>query len=173
MTQSFLFKQENEELPTDTSSSRFGPTITVVELAKQRFARIPNKNPSSSCGVVVKLLACGARGLGFDSRSSRYDSRVVVSCFQVAIDMDKRSLKRHKSSTQPTTEKNRQNNIFALNVWRFWVDNRNATPNLIIRSFFRSCIHSFIHSFIYSFIHSLTLSFYNEAFNLYSMVRAD
>ena len=43
-TQSLLFKRENEELPTDTSSSRFGPTtITVAGLAKQRFARIPKK----------------------------------------------------------------------------------------------------------------------------------
>ena len=33
-TQLSLFKRENEELPTDTSSSRFGPTITDAELAK-------------------------------------------------------------------------------------------------------------------------------------------
>ena len=57
-TQSLLFKRENEELPTDTSSSRFGPTITVAELAKQRFTRIPKKKPRSSGAVVVKLLAC-------------------------------------------------------------------------------------------------------------------
>ena len=71
-TQSLLLKRE-KELPTDTSSSRFGPTITVAELAKQRFVRIPNKKNRSSGGVVVKLLACGARGQGFDSRSRRYD----------------------------------------------------------------------------------------------------
>ena len=35
--QSLLFKQENEHLPTDTFSSRFGPKITDTELAKQRF----------------------------------------------------------------------------------------------------------------------------------------
>ena len=28
------FERENTELPTETSSSRFGPTITVAELAK-------------------------------------------------------------------------------------------------------------------------------------------
>ena len=33
----------------------------------------------SSGGVVVKLLACGARGPGFDSRSSRYDFRDWLS----------------------------------------------------------------------------------------------
>ena len=36
-TQSLLFKRENEESPTDISISRFGPTITIAELAKQRF----------------------------------------------------------------------------------------------------------------------------------------
>ena len=35
--QSLLFKRENEQLPIDTTSSRFGPTITDAELAKQRF----------------------------------------------------------------------------------------------------------------------------------------
>ena len=33
----------------------------------------------SSVGVVVKLFACGARGLGFDSRSHRYDIRDWLS----------------------------------------------------------------------------------------------
>ena len=42
-TQSLLFKRENEQLPTDTSSSRFGHTITDAELAKQRVERIPKK----------------------------------------------------------------------------------------------------------------------------------
>ena len=60
-TQSLLFKRENEQLPTDTSSSRFCPTITDAELAKQRFERIPKKM---------------------------------------------------------------QNNVFAMNVWRSWADNR-------------------------------------------------
>ena len=33
-TQSLLFKQENEQLLTDTTSSRFDPTITDAELVK-------------------------------------------------------------------------------------------------------------------------------------------
>ena len=47
-TQSLLFKRENDELPTDTSSSRFDPTIPVPELAKQRFVRIPKKKTGAA-----------------------------------------------------------------------------------------------------------------------------
>ena len=47
-TQSLSFKRENEEFPTDTSSSRFGPTITVAEVAKQRFAKIPKKKQTGA-----------------------------------------------------------------------------------------------------------------------------
>ena len=43
-TQSLLFKRENDENDTSNVSSRFGPTITDAELAKQRFERIPKKN---------------------------------------------------------------------------------------------------------------------------------
>ena len=40
----------------------------------------------SSGGRVVKLLACGARGPGFDSRPRHLDfQRLVISCFQVEI----------------------------------------------------------------------------------------
>ena len=40
----------------------------------------------SGGGRVVKLLACGARCPGFDSRSPHLNSqRLVISCFQVAI----------------------------------------------------------------------------------------
>ena len=42
-TQSLLFKQKNEVLQTDTSSSRFGPTVKDAKLAKQRFERIPKQ----------------------------------------------------------------------------------------------------------------------------------
>ena len=72
-TQSLLFKRENEKLPTDTSSSRFGQTITDAELEKQQFGRIKKK-------------------------------------------------------------KNRQNNIFPMNVWQSWADNRNATLQTYWRS---------------------------------------
>ena len=52
-TQSLLFKRENDELPTDTSSSSFGPiiTIAVAELAKQRFVRIPKKKKTGAAVV--------------------------------------------------------------------------------------------------------------------------
>ena len=40
----------------------------------------------SSGGRVVKLLACGARGPGFHSRSRHLSfQRLVISCFQVDI----------------------------------------------------------------------------------------
>ena len=40
----------------------------------------------SSGGRVVKLLACGARGPGFDSPPRHLDfQRLVISCFQVEI----------------------------------------------------------------------------------------
>ena len=45
----------------------------------------PNR-PGSSGGRMVKLLACGARGPGFDSRSRHLNfQRLVISCFQVEI----------------------------------------------------------------------------------------
>ena len=43
-------------------------------------------NAGSSGGRVVKLLACGARGPGFDSRPRHLNfQRLVISCFQVEI----------------------------------------------------------------------------------------
>ena len=55
----------------------------------------------NSGGVVVKLLACGARGLGFECRSRRYDFKDWLSPAP-SRDMAERSLKRRKSSKQPT-----------------------------------------------------------------------
>ena len=54
-TQSSLFNEKMKELhvPTDTSSSRFGPTITVVELAKQRFDLRESPPPKKTGAVVV------------------------------------------------------------------------------------------------------------------------
>ena len=78
-TQSLSFKRENGELPTDTSSSRFGPTIMDAEPAKQRFERIPKKKTRSSGGVVVQLFAYGTKGAGFDSRSRCFDFRDWIS----------------------------------------------------------------------------------------------
>ena len=50
------------------------------------FNALPPIFQRSSGGVVVKLLACGAIGPGFDSRPRRYDfQRLVISCFQVAM----------------------------------------------------------------------------------------
>ena len=54
----------------------------------------------SSVGEVVKLFGCGARGPGFDSRSRHYDFRDLF--LLPSHDMAERSLKRRKSSKQPT-----------------------------------------------------------------------
>ena len=58
----------------------------------------------SISGVVVKLLACGARGPGFDSKSfaAMMFRDWLSGCFQVR-DMAEMSLKRRKSSKQQTT----------------------------------------------------------------------
>ena len=43
-------------------------------------------SPGNSGDRVVKLLACGARGPGFDSPPRHLDfQRLVISCFQVEI----------------------------------------------------------------------------------------
>ena len=54
----------NEKTKRYTSSSRFGPTITVAESWPNNDLRESGKKIRSSDGVVVKLLACRARGLG-------------------------------------------------------------------------------------------------------------
>ena len=58
-TQSLLFKRENENLPTDTSSSRFGPTVMDAELTKQRFERIRKKNRENNIFPVDVLAILG------------------------------------------------------------------------------------------------------------------
>ena len=51
----------------------------VTMIVYQLFCR-------SSGGRVVKILACGAKGPGFDSRPRHLNfQRLVISCFQVAI----------------------------------------------------------------------------------------
>ena len=59
--------------------------------------------PGSSGGVVVKLLACEARGPGFDPRFHRYDFRDWLSPASKSK-MAEILLKRHKSSKQPTKQ---------------------------------------------------------------------
>ena len=65
--------------------SNFPCLISIEVFAEtQRFVNEFNIHVLSllmwiSNGVVVKLLACGARGPGFDSRSRRYDFRDLLS----------------------------------------------------------------------------------------------
>ena len=54
---SLLFKQENDQLPTDSSISRFDPTITDAEAGQTTIWDPPPKKKQlrSNDGVVVKL----------------------------------------------------------------------------------------------------------------------
>ena len=56
---------------------------------------------SSGGGGVAKLLACGERGLGFDSRSRHLNSKIGYLLFP-SREMAEIPLKRRKSSVQPT-----------------------------------------------------------------------
>ena len=73
----------------------------------------------SSGGVVVKLLACGARGPGFDTRSRRYVSEIGYLLLP-SRDMAERSLKRHKSSKQPTNRV-QKSKCFCCLKWNYQV----------------------------------------------------
>ena len=67
----------------------------------------------SSGGRVVKLLACGARGPGFDSRPRHLNfQRLAISCFQVVI-----RLKYHWSDVNP--QYNQQTNL-EFDVVKIW-----------------------------------------------------
>ena len=82
------------------------PRTSVISIAPQRLQTVLvivmiNIWYRSSGGVVVKLLACEERGPGFDSRSRNYDFRDLFSPAP-RRDMPERSLKRRKSSNQPT-----------------------------------------------------------------------
>ena len=56
----------------------------IISVNKSGFLSTKKKNQGSGGGRVVKLLACGARGPGFDSRHLNFQ-RLVISFFQVAI----------------------------------------------------------------------------------------
>ena len=66
----------------DHNSPKFACSIIHVCL-KMKITHYCHR---SSGGQVVKLLACGARGPGFDSRPRHLNfQRLVISCFQVEI----------------------------------------------------------------------------------------
>ena len=74
----------------------------------------------SSGGRVVKLLACGARGPGFDPRPRHLNfQRLVISCFQVEIWLKERKIDINPQNNQPT---NQPTNLF-LGSWEM---NRSA-----------------------------------------------
>ena len=74
-------------------NNRLAVTISTFTFIRSRFvskwltiSAHSNEGKRSSGGRVVKLLACGTRGPGFDSRPRHLDfQRLVISCFQVEI----------------------------------------------------------------------------------------
>ena len=65
-------------LTTESSNFIFGMCILLMKHFQTTLG--------SSGGRVVKLLACGARGPGFDSRPCHSNfQRLVISCFKVKI----------------------------------------------------------------------------------------
>ena len=62
------------------------------------FGHLLHEYVGSDCGVVVKLLTCGARGPEFESRSRRYDSGDWFNLLLPSRDTAERLLKRRKSS---------------------------------------------------------------------------
>ena len=70
----------------------------------------------SSGGRVVKLLACGARGPGFDSRPRHSNfQRLVISCFQVKIWLKDRSIDINPQNNQPTNQQYTRKHICSEN----------------------------------------------------------
>ena len=73
-----------------------------VLLVTDTFVSICMSHSGSSGGRVVKLLACGARGPGFDSRPRHLDfQRLVISCFQVEIWLKDRLIDVNPQNNQP------------------------------------------------------------------------
>ena len=101
--------------------------IAIQEYEHPIYFAFMSKHPTltpvivgSSNGVVIKLLACWARVLGFDSRSHPYDFRDWLS---PASKLRNISLKWHKSSKQPTVGTvGSQKNMSLLLVycWIIW-----------------------------------------------------
>ena len=69
----------------EINTSLYGIQETCVYTAAFNIHDFKLTGGSSGCRV-VKLLACGARGPGFDSRPRHLNfQRLVISCFQVEI----------------------------------------------------------------------------------------
>ena len=103
MVRSFLFSVHFSDIEKDdrqNSNPNFLSRVVVVggggvcdtsQLIDRRVhgvspSNLANKKNRSSGGRVVELLACRARGPGFDSRPHHLNfMRLVISCFEVEI----------------------------------------------------------------------------------------
>ena len=84
------FPEGRFKMFTDISLPEKGNLEDATILSLSTLSTTPtsrvHRRGGSGGGRVVKLLACGARGLGFDSRPRHSKiQRLVISCFQVAI----------------------------------------------------------------------------------------
>ena len=100
-------------------SGRTGRHLQVrrenLDISKSNFA---NEDRSSG-GRVVKHLACGARGPGFDSRPRHLNfQRLVISCFQVEIWLKDSLIDVIPQNNQPTKAK--EDIFFKINIILFY-----------------------------------------------------
>ena len=96
------------------SESSLGTYFSIISGCAMNF-RLFTSTVRSSSGVVVKLMACEARGPGFDSRSRHYDFRYWFSPAP-SRDMAERSLKRRNSSKQKPTSTVSQTNEVCIGI---------------------------------------------------------
>ena len=86
---------------------RKGQTLSMTKFVYDHSHIAYQWNVGSSGGRVVKVLACGARGPGFDSRPRHLNfQRLVISCFQVEIWLKGRLIDVNPQNNQPTNQWN-------------------------------------------------------------------
>ena len=79
-------KETTENDRTTSNFVEYNYIDTMYFIRCTYITNFPILSRGSSDGRVVKLLACGARGPGFDSPPRHLNfQRLVISCFQVEI----------------------------------------------------------------------------------------
>ena len=88
-------------------------SLSNIDILKNviQYSKCTRQNRSSD-GRVVKLLACGAKGPGFDSRPRHLNfQRLVISCFQFEIWLKDRLIDVNPQNNQPTNQQDRIRSI--------------------------------------------------------------
>ena len=130
----------------------FNPTQIKWHQGKYHVTTYAHKKSffGSCVGRMVKLLACGARSPGFDSRLATWIPEIGY-CLLPSHNMAEIPLKRLKSSIQPTNQLNKlfpNSNVFATRV-RVW-SKLNCT-NVLFSYIVFSTMHAFRQ---FSFYHN-------------------